>query len=255
MNESDSVNPPELPPRRALRHHVVQRLLKAIITGELTAGTRLITSKLAIRFGVSATPIREALVELEQSGIIELSHHCGALVRPFGRKEVRDFYAVRRLLECESVRLACSHVDDELLSSLRSDLQRLIDDSGSSEDKWTNDLLGVDRRIHGMTIDHCGNKRLVAEIERDDTFSQAMRDFVEYDRQRHKESIVPLVDLLDAMRQHRAEAGAVAMGRHINLVSATVESVMFDENKDREVIHPGPASGPETQPQCGGDHC
>ena len=115
-----------------MRHHVVQRLLKAIFSGELAAGTRLIASKLAARLGVSATPIREALVELEQSGIVELLHHRGAVVKPFGRDELREFYAVRRLLECEAVRLACGHVDYEVLSLLQGDLERLI---GNKADK------------------------------------------------------------------------------------------------------------------------
>jgi DNA-binding GntR family transcriptional regulator len=49
----------------ALRHRVVQRLLAAIVAGKLSAGTRLVAKRLAERLGVSATPIREALVELE----------------------------------------------------------------------------------------------------------------------------------------------------------------------------------------------
>ena len=55
MNEIDSINPLGPFSRGALRHHVVQRLLKAIIQGELAAGTRLITNRLAVRLGVSAT--------------------------------------------------------------------------------------------------------------------------------------------------------------------------------------------------------
>jgi DNA-binding GntR family transcriptional regulator len=50
----------------ALRHRVVQRLLAALVAGKLSAGTRLVAKRLAERLGVSATPIREALVELEQ---------------------------------------------------------------------------------------------------------------------------------------------------------------------------------------------
>jgi hypothetical protein len=50
----------------ALRHRVVQRLLAALVAGKLPAGTHLVAKRLAERLGVSATPIREALVELEQ---------------------------------------------------------------------------------------------------------------------------------------------------------------------------------------------
>ena len=54
MSELDSVDPLGPLSRGALRHYVVERLMKAIIQGELPAGTRLIANKLAVRFGVSA---------------------------------------------------------------------------------------------------------------------------------------------------------------------------------------------------------
>lgn len=141
--------------QQALRHQVVRSLLKEIIQGVLPAGTRLVTSKLSFRFGVSATPIREALVELQQSGGVELLHHRGAVVKPFGRKEVRDFYDVRKLLECEAVRLACPHVDNALLSKLKGDLERLVERCGEDDGKWISNVFGIDQRIHQMTIDHC----------------------------------------------------------------------------------------------------
>ena len=228
MNEIDSIHPLGPLNRGTLRHRIVQRLLKAIIQGELPAGTRLVANKVAVRLGVSATPIREALVELGQFGIVELLHHRGALVKPFGRDELRDFYAVRRLLECDAARLACGHVDQELLCPLRCDLERLIGDFGDGRDKWVTDFLAVDRQVHAMVVGHCSNKRLIAEIDRYNTLGEAMRDIVGDNRSGHHESIGPLMDLLKAMQNHQVEAAAAGMGRHINIVAAMVETVMFD---------------------------
>ena len=211
----------------------MQSVLKAIIHGELASGARLITNNLAVRLGVSATPIREALVELEQLGIVELLHHRGAIVKPFGRKEVHDFYAVRRLLECEAVRLGSCHVDSELLGSLRGDLERLIAESANGHEKSIKDLVAVDHRVHRMFIDHCSNRRLIAEIERYRSLSDTMRELVEYNHVCHHEAIVPLLALLEATYHGRADAGVDAMERHINIVAATVETLMFDGKKDQ----------------------
>ena len=63
-------------------------------------------------------------MELEQLGIVDLLHHRGAVVRPFGPKEVQDFYAVRGLLECEAVRLACPHIDPKPLHECECELDR-----------------------------------------------------------------------------------------------------------------------------------
>ena len=232
MDTTDCIAQLEPLSRGALRHHVVRSLLKAIINGELLAGTRLITSRLAVRLGVSATPIREALVQLELSGIVELLHHHGAVVKPFGRKEVRDFYSVRGLLECEAVRLACGHVRPELLQWLHSDLDRVIGESDNDRDRLVQDITAVDRRIHRMALEHCNNKRLIAEIARYSTLGEMLRDIVELDVAQHLKVMLPQADLLEAMQQQQAESGAAAMGRHISLVAATIETVMFDENRN-----------------------
>ncbi len=232
MDDVDSLKPLGPLSRGALRHLVVQRLTKAIVQGDFAAGTRLIANKLAVQLGVSATPIREALVELEQLGIVELLHHRGALVRPFGPSELRDFFAVRRLLECEAVRLVCGHVGHDRLNALWSDLERLIGDSASDRAEWVKGLLVVDRRIHSMPVEYCRNKRLVAEIKRYDALGQTMRAMLGYDRQWHHELTESMVDLLEAMQKHRADASAAAMDRHISSVAVMVEKVMFDGQKD-----------------------
>src|SRR4051812_22032295 len=86
---------------RALRHAVVKHLLHKIFVGRLPAGERLVVQKLSAEFGISSTPLRESLVELESVGVIEISHNRGATVMPFGRSELQEIYQLRRILENE----------------------------------------------------------------------------------------------------------------------------------------------------------
>jgi DNA-binding GntR family transcriptional regulator len=225
------IHPLEPLARGALRQRIVQQLLRAIVKGELSAGTRLVANRLATRFGVSATPIREALVELQQSGIVELLHNRGAVVRPFGPPELRDYYAVRRLLESEAVRLACGQVDHELLSLLRFDLERIARQTGD-EEKWCDEFLAIDQRIHAMGTENCGNKRLIAEIDRFNILGIAMRDLLGFRRSDHQDSIGSLLDLLTAMLRHQSDTAAAAMGRHIDVVGRLVEAAMFDRGEN-----------------------
>jgi DNA-binding GntR family transcriptional regulator len=219
--------------RGALRHQIVKGLLKGIILGELPTGTRLIASKLSGRFGVSATPIREALVELEQSGIVELVHHRGALVKSFERRDLRDYYAVRGLLESEAARLACGNVDPMILGTQRVDLERLVGKPDDSE-KWVKDLLAVDHRVHLMLVEHCNNRRLVAEIMRYNSLGETLRDLMGEKRAKHLDAMMSLVELLDAMKNEHSGSSAMAaeaMGRHISIVGAMAESLLFDGKK------------------------
>ena len=70
-----------------------------IITGRIPMGTRLRQEDLAARFGVSRTPIREALRQLQAIGLVEQLGHRGALVRSFSPDECRNVFLVRAELE------------------------------------------------------------------------------------------------------------------------------------------------------------
>src|SRR5207253_11519126 len=73
--------------------------------------TTLFRSVLAARFGVSHTPIREALIELAGIGVVSLLPNRGAVVRPITARDVREVCQVRRALECLAVRQACGRID------------------------------------------------------------------------------------------------------------------------------------------------
>ena len=70
-----------------------------IVTGRIPLGTRLRQEDLAARFGVSRTPIREALRQLQAIGLVEQLGHRGALVRSFSPDECRNVFLVRAELE------------------------------------------------------------------------------------------------------------------------------------------------------------
>src|SRR6516225_11999815 len=84
------------------RQAIVASLLSDVFQGRLGAGRHLVTRELADRFGVSHTPIREALIALAGMGVIDLLPNRGAVVRRVTAHEVREVYQVRRVLECEA---------------------------------------------------------------------------------------------------------------------------------------------------------
>src|SRR5258707_378026 len=93
------------------RQAIVESLLAELFLGRLKAGQPLVTQALAARFGVSHTPIREALITLAGIGIIDLLPNRGACVRPVTARDIREICQVRRVLECEATRSACGRID------------------------------------------------------------------------------------------------------------------------------------------------
>ncbi|NVO24318.1 GntR family transcriptional regulator [Donghicola mangrovi] len=89
-----------------------QHLIDDLRAGRLTAGDRLRETELAERFGVSRTPIREAIRQLEADGIVTHLPRQGATIRSLEYVEVMDLYEMRAVLEGTAARLAARAASD-----------------------------------------------------------------------------------------------------------------------------------------------
>src|SRR3954469_968207 len=88
------------------RDQVYARLREAMVGAELEPGRRLSENELAGRFGVSRTPIREALVRLRDDRLVEIEPQLGPFVARISGRAVGDAQFVRESLECAAIRLA-----------------------------------------------------------------------------------------------------------------------------------------------------
>src|SRR5690606_28953047 len=95
-------------------------LLQEILTGQLRGGKRLVQADLANRFGVSTTPVREALQELASEGVVRLDPHRGAVVSEFSKHDLMEIFELRRVLEPIVMRLALPEFGAAELETLRT---------------------------------------------------------------------------------------------------------------------------------------
>jgi DNA-binding GntR family transcriptional regulator len=100
---------------RTAYEHVQLTLRAAILDRTLPAGTRLVQSDLAAQLGVSTTPVREALRDLAQEGLVLFDPHRGAIVRPLDIAEVREIYELRMALEPIMVRRVVGQMTEDQL--------------------------------------------------------------------------------------------------------------------------------------------
>ena len=107
---------------------IARELERRIITGEYSAGQRLRQEALAAEFGVSRTPIREALRTLEAATFLQMVPRRGAIVRLPSPREIRDAYAVRAELEAFAAQLAAVYITTNELRELHT-AARLFDNS------------------------------------------------------------------------------------------------------------------------------
>jgi DNA-binding GntR family transcriptional regulator len=203
------------------RQAIVQSLLADVFQGRLRAGQHLITQELASHFGVSHTPIREALVALAGIGIIDLLPNRGAVVRRVSAKEVREICQVRRILECQATRSACGRIDLAELHDLASQLRRLISLRLPSAGRFIAEARIVDSRLHDLIASSCGNAFLANELSRLKILFRAFRD-VSYIRHEARNDVRRLAEeahehlaIVTALLAGDARQAARAMARHI----------------------------------------
>ena len=203
------------------RQTIVQALLTEVFHGRLRAGEHLVTQELAERFGVSHTPIREALITLAGIGIIDLLPNRGARVRRLTPHEVREVCQVRRALECEATRSACGRIDLAELHALADDLRRMIARRPRSGARFIEEARAVDSRLHDLISESCGNTYLAQELARLKTLFRAFRD-VAWQRDEARNDFHRLAEeanehlaIVEALLAGDGKAASKAMARHI----------------------------------------
>jgi DNA-binding GntR family transcriptional regulator len=203
------------------RRTLVQSLLSDIFQGRLRAGQHLVAQELARRFGVSQTPVREALIELAGIGIVDLPPNRGAIVRKVTTRDVREVCQVRRALECEAARSACGRTDLAELKKVQTDLQRLAAASWACVADFIREARTVDSRLHDLIATSCGNSFLRNELGRLQMLFRAFRDVAwahdeaRSDFHRIAEETKEHLAIVEALLAGNARAAARAMAHHI----------------------------------------
>lgn len=138
---------------------VAERLRGKIQNGTLAPGTRLRQNEMAKRFGVSTTPVREALAQLQAEGLVRIDPHRGAIVFRPSKDDVLESYEIREALES----LAVTHAMRRLKADVARDLEALIDRMRRTED--AREWLKLNNQFHLRLYESAGRPRLSGLIE------------------------------------------------------------------------------------------
>jgi DNA-binding GntR family transcriptional regulator len=147
---------------------VVDRLDKAILTGELPLGARLSEQSLAEGLGVSRGPLREALRRLEGRHLIVRVHNLGARVTTFSKEDVSQLLVIREALEGVAARCAAEKMTDAEIAELAA-LVKTGPDESSKQKTVAEYHQSLDHDFHFRIIQGSRNSRLM-DILLKDTF-------------------------------------------------------------------------------------
>lgn len=140
-----------------MRTQVFRQLEKAILDGDFAPGDSLTEVKLSAELGVSRTPIREALMQLELEGLVKTTHNKGAVVVGVSEQDVDDIYMIRSRIEGLAARWAAERMTDEELDDMREivELQEFYAAKGDKLRVWN-----LDNRFHELLYESCRSNQL-----------------------------------------------------------------------------------------------
>jgi DNA-binding GntR family transcriptional regulator len=210
----------------SLADEIAFRIQTGILDGHFPPGTHLQQDELCARFGVSRTPVREALRKLQATNLVDLVPNRGATVRVPTRKELVDVYAVRAELEGYACQLAAPHVDSAFLDELdrvQADMALAtaeLEHGGlqpEGEAAFNARVTLANVRFHGAIHRLADNAHLGRTIE--ELQSYFPKDYVWRALRDSPESHVLSVDeheqIRDGLAEHDGDAARCAMAAHI----------------------------------------
>ena len=149
--------------RESVEQRVTQALRELIVSGQLEEGTPLVQRDLAQRLGVSQTPVRVGLSELERDGLVEVGETGRSIVSRLTREDLEEIYAARYGLEGLAARVGAAALDDDgikRMQKLMGELEKL------AKRRDVDAYLRARWDFHAICYEASGRARLVAEVER-----------------------------------------------------------------------------------------
>nr|WP_281380869.1 GntR family transcriptional regulator [Nocardioides panaciterrulae] len=204
---SGGVNSP-----RSLREQVLDALRSALIATELEPGTVYSVPALAAEFGVSPTPVREAMLDLVQQGMVEPVRNKGFRVTELSDRELDELTEIRALIEPPAIARITREVERARVEALYPDAQRIIVAAEA------NDLIAfvaADLSFHLGLLSLLGNRTLV-DVVRDLKMRSRLYDLPEMAaRGEVGECAEGHITLLDKICSGDADAAESEMLRHL----------------------------------------
>jgi DNA-binding GntR family transcriptional regulator len=213
--ETGALDLPSVPRRQNLREQVTQALRAALVAGEMRPGVVYSAPTLAAQFGVSPTPVREAMLDLAKEGLVEAVRNKGFRVVALSERDLDEINRVRELIEVPTIAGLAGNVSAEAAERLRGVAREIVEAAERGE---TLAYIDADRRFHLGLLGLADNAHLVEVVRelRDRARIYAVPELA--GKRRLGPSAREHVELLDHIVAGRAAEAEELMRRHLKHV-------------------------------------
>ena len=211
-------------PSAKIRDSLEQR----IVEGELGNGKRLDETELSSFYGVSRTPVREALQRLAESGLAEHLPRRGTFVRSPSLSQLVEMFEVMAELECMAIRLAARRATSNDIDALEKDNETCRAAVAAND---TKKYYEINARLHGRIYQMSGNSFLANEARRLHDRLRPFRRLQLRVRGRMEESMAEHDIILAALRDGDADRAMETMKKHITIVGVRFNDLVSSFNR------------------------
>ena len=205
-------NNKEVTDQYSLRGRVFQKIREDILAGNYAEKEELREAAISKEMGVSRTPVREALRQLELEGLVTIVPNKGAHVNGISAKDVRDIYTIRSYLEGLCARWACEHITEEQLEGL----EEIVCISEFRISKGHREQMAeMDSRFHVLLYASCGSKILEHVLTDYHQYVERVRRKTLSSLERATEAVQEHKSILNALRNKDADTAEKLANEHI----------------------------------------
>jgi DNA-binding GntR family transcriptional regulator len=229
--------------RRTAHEFVRDTLRRAILSGALAGGARLVQADIASQLKVSTTPVREALRDLIADGLILFDPHRGAIVRGLDMAELLDVYEIRKALEPLAIRKAALRITDEELTNAEALQSRM--DAEEDPATWAE----LNSQFHSVLERAAGSPRLQSIVKSlQDVSAIYVAHCLKVDRRRMTAGNREHRNLLAALRRHDPDKAGQVLVAHLE---ATLKGILAKGIPAKGNLASGSADGDKRRPRRG----
>lgn len=209
---------------RSLRIRVFNAIENAILDGEYKDGDSLNELRLSKELGVSRTPVREALMQLELEGLVKNVPNKGAVVIGVTEQDIHDIYEIRIRIEGLAARLCAENITEDELHALEQivDLQEFYLLKNDTEQIWK-----LDSDFHKIIYDASRSRPLRFTLSNFHNYIKKARDISVQTEGRAEKTVAEHRAILDAIKAHNGSLAEQLTAKHIS----NAEDNLFESGK------------------------
>lgn len=200
-----------------------------ILKNKIAAGEQIRIESLINMLQVSRTPIREALIRLQNDGLVDVFPHVGYYVRGFSRREYHDVFELRLLIECHTAETAAATMTDEQIRKLK-----IVNERGeiAIEDNDEDAMNKYEIEFHNALIAHSGNQQIIKVMANISDYISRGRMIALKSKENIMLSFQEHLKVIHAIELHDPQLAKAAMAEHIRRVEDRLSYIIdFADDK------------------------